>query len=316
MKPPLTEGADSNSVHHSAIVRFMAGCSLEATRPTEHEIETLAGILPPRSLVYLTAIPGRPLSELVEPAVALKRGGLVPVPHVAARLLPNLSELGVFLERVARDADVQRILLVGGDRADAVGSVPNSLCVIQSGLLVANGISTVSLPGFPDGHPSVSAEEIEVSLLSKLASLQKQGVEGEIVTQFSFEAEPVLNWLSWLRDRGVHAPVRLGLAGPTNLMKWLNYARRCGVRASAGALAARSGLVKQAFRAVAPDPVIKTLALSELVQKDTSIKPHLFAFGGLIETAKWLDAVRRGEFMMRPDGFDLLSSNAHGHQDV
>lgn len=316
MKPSMSEGSGPGREDQNAIARFMSNCSIEATRPTQAEIIKLAGILPARSLVYLTAIPGRPLSELLLPAIALKRVGLTPVPHIAARLLPNLTELGVFLEHMTRDAGVRRVLLVGGDRADAVGSVPDSLFIIESGVLAAHGISSVSLPAFPDGHPHVSSEEIEISLLSKLAALQKQGLEGEIVTQFSFEAEPVLNWLTWLRERGVHAPVSLGLAGPTNLMKWLNYARRCGVRASAGALAARSGLVKQAFRAVAPDPIIKALALAESVRNDATIKPHLFSFGGLIETANWLSAVARGKFVMSQDGFDLVGSNPHRHQDV
>jgi len=313
MKPSMQEGDEFGNDDRGAIKRFMSGCSLEATRPTEIEIESLANILPAHTMVYLTAIPGRALSELVAPAVALRRANLTPVPHIAARLLPNLAELSTFLKRVSRDAGVTQILLVGGDRASPIGTVADSLFVIESGVLAANGIVDVGLPGFPDGHPSVAVEETEIILLSKLAALQKQGINAQITTQFSFEAGPVLNWLSWLRGRGVHVPVRVGLAGPTNLMRWLNYARRCGVRASAGALAARSGLVKQAFRAVAPDPVIRALALSQAIRTDTSIQPHLFAFGGLIETAHWLSTVSAGNFAMTADGFELQGSNTHWH---
>lgn len=288
------------------IMRFMAGCSLEATRPTEMEIDSLAAILTPGATVYLTAIPGRPLEELIAPAVRLRQLGLIPVPHVSARLLPDVRTLDSFLARVAHEAQVDHVLLIGGDRARPVGSVQDALQVIESGVFSRNGVLKVGLPGFPDGHPVLSPDEIEASLLSKLASLQRQGVEGEVVTQFSFDDKPVVEWLSWLRSRGVHAPVRIGLAGPTTLMTWLNYARRCGVKASAGALASRSGLVKHAFKAVAPDPIISRLAASPLFSEEAGVRPHLFAFGGLVETAKWLRAAADGRFRITPEGFEIM----------
>jgi methylenetetrahydrofolate reductase (NADPH) len=290
----------------AAIMSFMRDCSIEATRPKESEIAGLADILRPGTNVYLTAIPGRPLDELADAAVSLTRVGLKPVPHISARLLPDLQTLDAFLARVSREAQVNHVLLIGGDRARPEGSVRDALHVIESGVLAGNGIARVGLPGFPDGHPIMSADEVEASLLSKLAAAQQQGLEGEIVTQFSFDARPIEEWLAWLRGRGVHAPVRIGLAGPTNLMTWLNYARRCGVKASAGALAARSGLVKHAFRAVAPDPVILKLALSPDFAAQKNVSSHLFAFGGLLETAKWLRAAAEGEFQITNEGFEPI----------
>ena len=41
----------------------------------------------------------------------------------------------------------------------------------------------------------------------------------------------IVAWISRLRDFGLEQPVRIGLAGPTNLATLLRYARRCGVRA-------------------------------------------------------------------------------------
>jgi methylenetetrahydrofolate reductase (NADPH) len=145
-------------------------------------------------------------------------------------------------------------------------------------------------------------EELEANLLTKLAALQQRGVEGEIVTQFCFDSGPILRWLEWLRARGVHAPVRVGLAGPTSLLSWLNYARRCGVKASAEALASRSGLIKQAFKPVAPDPIIRTLARELSAQGLANVRPHLFAFGGIEQTARWALAPMRGEIRLTRDG--------------
>ena len=57
----------------------------------------------------------------------------------------------------------------------------------------------------------------------------------------------MLDYVAQLRAYGFEQPVRIGLAGPTSLSSLLRYASRCGVRASAQALAQRAGLIRQVF---------------------------------------------------------------------
>ena len=145
------------------------------------------------------------------------------------------------------------------------------------------------------------------SLVTKLAAMQNGGLDGYIVTQFCFHAHTIIRWLEWLRARGIQSHVKVGLAGPTSLMTWLNYARKCGVKASAEALASRSGLVKHAFKPVAPDTIIRKVAGAWAQKHVGDVAPHLFAFGGIGATAKWPQPAIAGKIKLNADGgFDAL----------
>jgi len=291
----------------SSIKRFMATCTYEATRPSTNDIAALKSSLTAGSTVYLTMLPNRPTAELVESAAAIRGANLRPVPHISAPHIESIAALGVLLKQLATRAAVDDVLLIGGDTATPSGSIPDVLSVIESGVLQDCGIRAAGVAGFPDGHPAISDEEIEASLVTKLASLQNGGVDGYIVTQFCFHAQTIIRWLSWLRARGIQSHVKVGLAGPTSLMTWLNYARKCGVKASAEALASRSGLVKHAFKSVAPDPIIRTLAGASASGDVGDIAPHLFAFGGIGATAKWAQPAIAGQIRLNNDGgFDAV----------
>lgn len=299
----LTPGMARNG--EAAIARIkalMTGASFEATRPTPVDIAALAHTLPRGSQIYLTALPGRAVDAVVADAVALRAAGLEPVPHLAARHHADIDAIARFLSALVADAKVERLMLIGGDAAPQPGRVKDALSVIESGVLEAHGLRTVGLPGFPDGHPLLDADDLEASLVTKTAALQRAGIEPYIVTQFCFDSRPILAWLDWLMKRGLHVPVRIGLAGPTSLMTWLNYARRCGVKASAEALASRSGLARHAFRSVSPDPMIRAIADATASGALGEVGAHFYAFGGVAATARWALAPMSGKIALKADG--------------
>lgn len=286
---------------------FMRQCSFEATRPAPKDIAALRDGLLPGTPVYLTMLPAQRPGECVDNACALREAGLTPVPHIAVRHLETLDAANELLAALSAKAGVTRVLLIGGDTKTPMGNIPNVLTLIESGLLQRNRITGVGVGGFPDGHPAMSEDELEANLVTKLAAIQNGGLDGHIVTQFVFDAEPVIKWVGWLRQRGLHVPVHIGLAGPTSLMAWLNFARKCGVKASAEALAKRSGLVRQAFKSVAPDPIIRSLTEAAATGELGTVMPHLFAFGGIGATVKWAQPAIRGAIALNGDGgFDTL----------
>jgi len=92
------------------------------------------------------------------------------------------------------------------------------------------------------------------------------------------------------------------LAGPTGLSALLRYAGRCGVRASAQALAQRAGLLRQMFAMTTPDDLIRALAEAA----PANVSAHLFSFGGLPATARWAGAVADGRIALDGDnGFKI-----------
>jgi methylenetetrahydrofolate reductase (NADPH) len=300
---------DANVAPRDAVARisaFMRRCSMEATRPTRADADMLRATLPSGTDIFLSAVPKRPPDEVVAAARAIRMAGLNPVPHIAARGFPDIGAAADFLARLRGEADIRAVLVIGGDITQPAGDILDAQQLIESGALRKAGIERVGIAGYPDGHPRMSDEELESTLVTKIAAAQSSGLDVRIVTQFCFEPATIIRWIEWLRGRGVNLPVEIGLAGPTSLMTWLNYARRCGVRASAEALARRSGLVRHLFNAVAPDPIIRALAdaVAQDCLKDRlgDISPHLYSFGGIGPTARWAAGAIRGAITLDKEG--------------
>jgi methylenetetrahydrofolate reductase (NADPH) len=297
--PQTRETDASTSVHIRA---FMAACSFEATRPDARDAAALKQFLNPGDQVYISAVPGRPVAESIESARAIRLAGLEPIPHIAARHFASLGDCASALERLSGEAGVNTIMLIGGDADRPAGDVTCAQDIIDSELLTKYGIGAIGLAGYPEVHPRIDGDELEAALVTKLASAQSQGLAVHIVTQFSFDAKPILRWIDWLRARGVSVPVKVGLAGPTSMSTWLSYARRCGVKASASALASRTGLVNHLFKAISPDPVISQLAELAAQGKIADVSAHMFSFGGIAASARWLHGVQTGRFALERDG--------------
>lgn len=142
---------------------------------------------------------------------------------------------------------------------------------------------SISIAGYPEGHPRIGADELDRALKEKIVAAEAAGLEVEIVTQFCFEARAILDYIARLRGSGLAQPLRIGLAGPTGLASLLRYASRCGVRASAHSLTQRAGLVLQMFGMTVPDGLVRTLA--DAATADVSM--HFLSFGGLPASARW-----------------------------
>ena len=295
-----TRETDASTSAH--IRAFMAACSFEATRPDARDAAALKQFLNPGDQIYISAVPHRPVAESVESARAIRLAGLEPVPHIAARHFASLGDCAIALERLSGEAGVNTIMLIGGDADRPAGDVTCAQDIIDSGLLIKYGIGAIGLAGYPEVHPRIGGDELEAALVTKLASAQSQGLAVHIVTQFSFDAKPIILWIDWLRARGIHLPVKVGLAGPTSMSTWLSYARRCGVKASASALASRMGLVNHLFKAISPDPIISQLAELAAQRKIADVSAHMFSFGGIAPSARWLHGVQAGRFALERDG--------------
>jgi methylenetetrahydrofolate reductase (NADPH) len=262
--------------------------SIEATRPSAAEIAVLGDILPPATPIYLSAVPTQSTRELATAAGSLRKAGLEPVAHVAARRLTNAEQLSELLNAVRGEADMRQLLVIGGD-VDALGSFPDALAVIQKGRLREAGIEAIGIAGYPEGHARIPPDRMEAALDQKIAAARAAGLQVSIVSQFSFSPDAVVNWLERLRQCGIAVPVKAGMAGPTSLTALLRYAKRCGVNASLRGLAsgAGSGLVGN----VGPDRILTALAAASGIG---DVSAHYFSFGGVVQTARYaVDAARR-----------------------
>jgi methylenetetrahydrofolate reductase (NADPH) len=304
MLAPLGK-ADAAAEMIAALAAFMRSASLEATRPTADDIDALKSAAAPGTHVYLSAVLTRPQEEVVEQAARVRAAGLEPVPHLAVRNFASAEALAGFLDRLTREAGVRKLLVIAGDRAEPAGPFRGALEAIDSGLISRHGIEEIGISGYPDGHPRIADHELDRLLAAKLEAAAQTGLKVNIVTQFCLEAAPILAWLRRLRDHGIDHPVRIGLAGPTSLTTLMRYAKRCGVRASTQGLARNAGLIKRMLGAAAPDAIIRALIDANRDGELGDIAPHLFSFGGIGATARWVAAAAAGRVMLDRDGFEV-----------
>jgi methylenetetrahydrofolate reductase (NADPH) len=288
----------------AAISAFAASASFETTHPSAADFDGLAARWASGTAVYVSAVPARPPAEQIAAAIRLHQLGFTVVPHLAARSFATADELDRWLVRMSEEAQVNTVLVIGGDREAPAGLFHHAVEAIDSGLLQARGITAIGIAGYPDGHARISQTELERALLDKIEAAEQTGLAVHIVTQFAFTAAPIVAWIRRLRDDGFEHPVRVGLAGPASLASLARFARICGVKSSVQGLARNAGLVKHVFGTAAPDELLRALARE--AGHLGEVTPHFYSFGGLAATARWVAAVAAGRITLdRDEGFSV-----------
>ena len=282
------------SSEQERIAAFMRGWSLEATLPKPAEIEALKQTLPPGKHIFVSAIPNESHAHVVESSILMRRAGFEPIPHVAARNHADRAALEDMLGRLRSEANVSRVLVIGGDRNKPAGPYSDALAVIETGLLQAHGIEEIGIGSYPDGHPRIAADDLERALEAKITAARRAGLKVQLVSQFCFDGEQIISWLRRLRVRGFAGRIRIGLAGPAKVTTLLRFAQRCGVQASTRGLMRNVGVALQALGRATPDDIVKMLAEATASGELGEVSPHFYSFGGFSATARWASGVASG----------------------
>lgn len=269
-------------MHMKAPVTIARRFSVETTRPKPGEIDAVAAAVAKGAELYITAVPTQTEDELVAAAANARRAGLEPVIHIAARRTASVEQLGNLLKRLHGEADVRRLLVIGGD-IDPIGPFADALAVIQKGRLREAGIEQIGIGAYPEGHPTIPLERLSASLDEKIAAAVAQGLEVKLVSQFSFSPDDIVGWLKKLRAKGIVQPVSVGMVGPTSVPALIRFAKRCGVGTSLKGL--MSGAASALLGNVGPDRIIEALNAAQGAIGD--VQPHYFTFGNLVATAEY-----------------------------
>jgi methylenetetrahydrofolate reductase (NADPH) len=276
------------------ILKLLDGFSIELNPEDSLTLEAAAERLDPATEVSLTWIPGANPMDMVKPAAELKRAGHFPMPHIGARHLESAAQLERLAGRL-NDVGVDRVLIIGGDRSQPAGPFDSSLAVMQTGAFQRVGITRMAVAAFPEGNPHIATEVLEEALTAKISLAHAEGLRLSIITQFCFNAEPVVAWVRGVRARGVDVPIRVGLAGPANWLTLMGYAVRCGVGNSLRVLMENPSFAK-VLAERGPEPIIRELAISTANggRRQLAIAGlHFYIFGGFRRTMDWIDAKRR-----------------------
>jgi methylenetetrahydrofolate reductase (NADPH) len=267
--------------------------SIEITGRDASALTEAAALLPRGTAVNVTYLANEDRAARVKASSVVRAQGLRPVPHISARRLGSLSALEDFLSDLEAVNAASEVFVIGGDPAEPDGPFTDALSLIETGIFGRYGVHNVGVAGYPEGHPHISDDALWSALNKKLKALDDQSIRSSITTQLSFDAVAVAAWITIVRESGIDVPIRIGVPGPAGIRRLIGYARRLGVRSSAG-LAAKYGLSLGNLVGTAdPGPFIEELA-ALLTAAHGPVSVHFYTFGGVVATAKWAASATQG----------------------
>lgn len=269
-------------------------CSFEMTARDRAALDAATGSIHPGAELFVANMTRDAPGVLVEASIRVRRAGFVPVPHIVARNIAGPSDLDGLVGRLSGEAGVDRVLLLGGDRERPAGPFTSALELLQSGALQKHGIGRVALACYPERHPRIPDDVLWAALAEKLSVARRDGIEATLISQFAFEAGPIVAMTRRLRQSGATVPLRVGLAGPVSHAKLLRYALRCGIGPSLRILRDRKDLAFGMLAGETPDALVADLSAALALDASLAIGGiHLFTFGALAGAAEWARAKQR-----------------------
>ncbi|MBN9333169.1 SAM-dependent methyltransferase [Devosia sp.] len=261
--------------------------------------EQLATLLPAGTRVYLTDLGGSDTdAEMLVAARRLTDIGCKAVPHLAARRMASRQALERRVGRLAEEAGVDDLLVVGGGVPTPVGPYGSAMEILETGTLHRYGIKDIAVAGHPEGSPDIPDATAMDALRQKQALAQEAGLRLRIVTQFGFDPLRTLAWIDNLARIGIDIPVHVGVAGPAKLTTLTRYAALCGVGNSLSMLKRGAGSFWSLTTGYSPEAFVLPLEeqLAALARPAIS-QMHIFPFGGLETASNWLR--QRGSWPLR-----------------
>lgn len=273
---------------------FLQGASIEVMPRTAVGVADFRAVLPAGTQVFVAHIDGTPVADMIATVARLSNEGMAPVPHIPARIVPDRAALAEWIAAY-RDAGADRALLLAGGLSAPRGEFADSMQMLDTGLF--GDFTRLFVAGHPEGNrdidPSGGEAEVMRALRWKADYAERTGADMEIVTQFCFEAQPVIDWAARLSAAGLNLPVRIGVAGPAKLQTMLKFAIMCGVGPSLRVLQRRARDVTKLLVPYEPNDFVAALARHKAANPDFAVvAAHFFPLGGISASTDWLSRAR------------------------
>ncbi len=268
------------------------GYSIEVMPRTAAKIECFADLLPARTRVYIAHIEGTTIDEMVETAKRIRGEGFAVMPHFPARYIRDAGVLEEWAARYADEAGVDEALVLAGGRATPEGDFHSSMQLLETGIFDRRGFKRLHVAGHPEGNRDIdrdgSGTMVGQALMWKQSYSDRTDAAMALVTQFAFEAEPIVDWIARIRREGIELPVHVGIAGPAKLQTLIRFAASCGVGPSLSVLQKRARDVRKLVLPFEPTEVLRDLAAHRARDPRTApAQVHFFPLGGIKTCAEW-----------------------------
>jgi methylenetetrahydrofolate reductase (NADPH) len=271
-----------------ALKSILARFSLEITARDDEAFHAVADLLAPGSEVFIANLPHQECDLSIGPACRIRAAGLEPVPHLVARNIRSEAAFDDLLACLARDAGVDRAMILGGDREEPAGPYAQAFELVETGRLMAHGIRKLAFACFPEGHPRVATEDLRRALRDKVGAAERAGHEVLLVSQFVFKAQPVVDFARRLRAEGIPAPLRVGVSGPADRATLLRFGAELGAGRSLEGLEDRAAAAGTPLAEESPEWLLREVALARAEDPSLAIQGiHFFPFGSTAEAIQW-----------------------------
>jgi methylenetetrahydrofolate reductase (NADPH) len=269
---------------------LLRGYSIEVTARDTTAAEVCASVLRPGTEVYIAFTRASSHAAVVGIAGELRAAGLIPVPHLVARSFSNYTQFADLAARL-HDAGTDAALVIGGDQDRPAGPFHSALDLLRTGVLARRGFRRIGLACYPEPHRRIDQAKLEAALFEKLDAVAADGMAPWLVSQFCLDAGPIVALAETLRARGISAPLRIGIAGPTDRRTLWKYALACGIGASIRALGTHADVLRDLLTRDTPDTLVADLATRLGARGELGIAGlHIFSFGGVAGAADWANA--------------------------
>ena len=223
------------------------------------------GTLPNLKDVYITFLPGGDYKETAKKAEELVKKGSNPIPHFPARSIQNNTQLKEYVS-MCKDIGVKQVLVIGGSR-EPVGDFDSSIQLLETGYF--EGMK-IGIAGHPEGSPDISDSNLEKAMKDI------KPYADYIVTQWLLDPHPIIDFISKQT-----IPVHVGITGPLKITSLIKFANIVGAKNSLNFLKSNFSKALDLMKPKDPNDLIGK------VKSHTDFF-HIYTFGGLKETNKWL----------------------------
>lgn len=305
----MTTPTTQPSIDHlleASISEFMSNFTIEITPKGALKIDDYRHYLEKGTWVYVTSLPGAPYSDLVDTCIKLAENEMQPVPHFTARSFTNKNRMDEHLDRLTSEAGVKRILALAGADKQPAGEFSDTISMLDTGLFDKYNIQSIGIAGHPEGSPDINGVDLRGHGSKKINYAERTGVEMYLITQFVFEAQPIIDWVERIRSEGNHLPVVVGIPGLASLKSLIGHAKACGVGASMSVLTRQAKHISKLLKLQEPDKLIRELATYSQSHHASNIAGlHMYPLGGFKPTASWSKSVVERKFTLNADGFSI-----------
>jgi methylenetetrahydrofolate reductase (NADPH) len=237
----------------------------------------------PRNLaITVTSSPTRGVNATLELTEHLVRHDYRVVPHLAARLIADRDALAEAIARI-ESLGVHEVFVVAGDATHPAGPFEGAAQLLLAMSEIGHSFEQVGITGYPESHAFISDQTTIQAMFDKVPFATY------IVSQITFDAEVIGEWIRRVRDRGVTLPIYIGLPGPVDPVRLLALSRRVGLGESARFLRRHGSWVGRLLRprGYRPEELLQRLA-PELARQENAVAGlHLFTFNEVVQTEGW-----------------------------